>query len=57
MTHWYYLIPCGESCVIASFVLDIPTALREQPEMIEARALLARAIAELRLEPDDDLSE
>jgi hypothetical protein len=57
VTHWYYLIPCGESCVIASFVLDIPTALRERPEMIEARALLARAIAELRLEPDDDLSE
>jgi hypothetical protein len=52
-TSWYYLIPYGESCMIASFVLAIPTAFRERPEMIEARALLAREIANLRLELED----
>ena len=39
--------------MIASFVLAIPPAFRERPEMIEARALLAREIANLRLELED----
>jgi hypothetical protein len=52
-TIWYYLIPRPEACVIISFTLDIPSEIRDRPEMAEAKALLAHQIANLRLELED----
>src|SRR6185369_7914490 len=50
---WYYLIPRPEGCVIISFTLDTPSEMRDRPEFAEAKALLARQLANLRLELED----
>ena len=46
-------MPVGERCLIATFMFSVPGALRDRPDMIEVKALLAREIANLRLEFDD----
>ena len=48
------MIPTGKRCLVAGFSLGIPLALRDRSDMIEAKALLGREIANLRLEFDDD---
>ena len=50
---WYYLIPRPEGCVMISFTLDTPSEMRDRPEFAEAKALLARQLANLRLELED----
>jgi hypothetical protein len=56
-TIWYYLIPRPEGCVIITFTLDTQSAMRDRPEFAEAKALLARQIANLRLELEDARDE
>jgi hypothetical protein len=51
---WRYVIPIETVCVVATFGLTIPLELRDQADMVEARAMIAREIADLRLEFDDD---
>jgi hypothetical protein len=51
---WRYVIPIETVCLVASFGLTIPLELQDQAEMVEARAMIAREIANLRLEFDDD---
>jgi len=52
-TVWYYLIPQGETCIIITFYLYMPPELGDRSDMLEAKALLAREIADLRLDLED----
>jgi len=51
---WYYVIPTRTRCIIAGLELAIPLELRDRPDMVEAKSMVAREIAKLRLEFDDD---
>jgi hypothetical protein len=51
---WRYVIPIDTVCLVANFGLTIPLGLRDQANMVEARAMMAREIANLRLEFDDE---
>ena len=52
---WYYVIPIEmRRCLVAGFQLAIPLELRDWPDMVEAKSTIAREVANLRLEFDDD---
>jgi hypothetical protein len=53
VSAWYYVIPTGTRCLVAGFVLEVPFDARDRPDMIQAKAMIARAVGQLRLEFDE----